>query len=70
MPFFFIHASNCIGKGCKYKHGGELLAAALCSMALAKRHCEIVPQPCVRNKRIKIGDALVMGGPQRRPQAP
>jgi hypothetical protein len=26
VPIFFIHASNCIGKGCKYKHGGEFLA--------------------------------------------
>src|SRR6516164_3474324 len=29
VPIFFIHASNCIGKGCKYKHGGELLARLL-----------------------------------------
>src|SRR5262249_773753 len=26
VPIFFIHASNCIGKDCKYKHGGEFLA--------------------------------------------
>src|SRR5262249_16306561 len=27
MPIFFIHTSNCIGEGCKYKHGGVSLSA-------------------------------------------
>jgi hypothetical protein len=27
MPIFFIHASICIGEGCKYEHGGGSLSA-------------------------------------------
>src|SRR5215470_5024707 len=27
MPIFFIHASNCIGEGCKYKRGEGSLSA-------------------------------------------
>src|SRR5215471_18550453 len=55
MPNFFIHASNCICEGCKYKHG-ELLARrstqrGLCSTQMPA--CVKLQVDCLR-VRVKI----------------